>query len=265
MKKLILLIIVMAGMTFFLSPAKAQEESPELKSSPKLGIWADMTYVSEYIYRGVDFYGDKGAWQPSIYFDLFETGFSFGIWGSKPDRSGNEKWTELDFNPGYSFQMFKDEAYQSNVTLEYWYFGYPKNSHKRANEDQMGQVKVKWPNLFKIGDIKIIPMYFYAQKSPVASGLGYQVAGYFHELRVTTIFPIADTGHTLDIAADTVYRGNVWGLGNCISHLQLSAASSFDIGNGFTLTPGLFYQFSMKDSVNPEDEFWTQISLSKSF
>ncbi len=257
--KMLLFALVLSLLTIITPALQAQEEDA------KLGIWADLTYVTKYMYRGVDFYGDKGAYQPSVYFDLFNTGFSVGLWASKPDRSGNEKWTELDYNASYTFPMFKDEAYQSNVTLDYWYFGYPKNNHKRFNEDQIAQVKVKWPNLIKIGDIKVVPMYFYAKKWPTASGLGYQVAGYFHELKVTTMIPIPDTKQTLDICTDTVYRGNVWGLGNCISHVQMSASSSFDLGDGLYFTPGLYYQFSMKDSVDPEDECWAQFSLSKSF
>ena len=253
-KKLFLLSIVMM---FGLSTTRVSAED-----EPKLGVWADMTYVSKYIYRGVDFYGDNGAWQPSVYFDLFQTGFNFGIWASIPDEQGDEEWTELDINPSYCFNMFQGEDYQANVTLEYWYFGYPKSNH--FNEDQSAQLKVKMPNLIKIGDIKVIPMYFYCQKWPVSSGLPYQVAGYFHQLRLTTIVPISEK-QTLDFMAETVYRGNVWGLGNGISHVQLSLSSSFDMGNGFCLTPGINYQYSMMESVNTEDELWTSLSLSKSF
>ncbi|UCF14141.1 MAG: hypothetical protein JSW59_12075, partial [Phycisphaerales bacterium] len=34
----------------------------------------DLTYQSKYLWRGIDVYGDKSAFQPSVMLDLFGTG-----------------------------------------------------------------------------------------------------------------------------------------------------------------------------------------------
>ncbi|MBN2063530.1 MAG: hypothetical protein JW745_01925 [Sedimentisphaerales bacterium] len=272
-RKTIVIFMVLAGMVFLQSQVVAQDATLANEDTATLGIWADVSYVSKYIYRGVDFQNDNAAWQPSIYFDLFQTGFSLGVWASLPEDSVNEGATELDFNPSYTFSIFDDEAYKSVITLDYWYFTYPRvKGGWHENEDQNAQLIVKMPKLLQFGDIKVVPMYFYCTKWPTYSNLAgdygvddYNVSGYFHVLRLNTMMPIPDTEKTLTFQAETVYRGDVYGRGYGFSHVQLSASTGFDMGNGFVLTPGIYHQISIMDSVNTEDEWWTQLSLSKSF
>ncbi len=44
-----------------------------------LGVTADATWVSKYIWRGFDLLDDKGAFQPSVDVDLFGSGWSVNV------------------------------------------------------------------------------------------------------------------------------------------------------------------------------------------
>lgn len=47
-----------------------------------LGVTLDATWVSKYIWNGFDKLDDKAAFQPSVTLDLFDSGFTVGVWGS---------------------------------------------------------------------------------------------------------------------------------------------------------------------------------------
>ena len=72
-----------------------------------LGIDVDATYVSKYIWRGIDKYDDKAAFQPSVNFDLFDSGWSFNVWYSVAGASGDSDFStvnaeEFDYSVTYS-------------------------------------------------------------------------------------------------------------------------------------------------------------------
>jgi len=62
---------------------------PALAQQGDLGVTVDATWVSKYIWRGFDVLDDKAAFQPSIDFDLWDTGFHFTIWTSWAGASKN--------------------------------------------------------------------------------------------------------------------------------------------------------------------------------
>ena len=82
-------------------------------------------------------------------------------------------------------------------------------------------------------------------------GLGYDLA-------------VAELPNPLSLGVAGVYNDGVLGVDHDWSHILWSVATSFDCGPG-TLSPGVYYQTSMDDSVNPEDEFWCGISYGLSF
>ena len=110
-KKLLAILFMLSCLTVLSTSVKAQDA--------KLGIDLDTTFVSKYMWRGYDIYNDHGAWQPSINVDLFGSGFSVNVWGPLPIGSGNEDLTEINFTAAYSFSVFQDKAYATDITLDY--------------------------------------------------------------------------------------------------------------------------------------------------
>jgi long-subunit fatty acid transport protein len=49
------------------------------------------------------------------------------------------------------------------------------------------------------------------------------------------------------------------------SHAVFGASTGFTVTDKLTFTPGIYYQISMDDSVNPEDEYWFSLSMTYTF
>lgn len=63
---------------------------------------------------------------------------------------------------------------------------------------------------------------------------------------------------------DGVYRGGK-GVDHDWSHAAFGISTNFDLGNDLTFTPGIYYQSSWDDSVNPSDEYWATLTLKYKF
>ncbi len=86
----------------------------------------DATYVSRYIWRGYDAYGNNhSAFQPSVDLDFFRTGFGLNVWMSRANGSGFENSEWLTYTPYYKGVLFEDEAFATYFKIGYTYFSYP--------------------------------------------------------------------------------------------------------------------------------------------
>jgi len=61
-----------------------------------------------------------------------------------------------------------------------------------------------------------------------------------------------------DIWYNTGWNGSASGF----SHSTFGVETDIPLGCGAYFTPGIYYQISMEDSVNPENEFWAKFSLN---
>ncbi|UCF44175.1 MAG: hypothetical protein JSV99_04465, partial [Planctomycetota bacterium] len=69
----------------------------------------------------------------------------------------------------------------------------------------------------------------------------------------------------LHLSADFVYNDGVLGADHELSHAVLGISTEFDLGNDVAFVPGVYYQASMEDSVNTEDEAWVALSVRYKF
>ena len=266
MKKGILLIVVVLLSTAGL--IQAQED--------KLGITLDATYVSKYIWRGIDKLDDVSAFQPSINFDIGDTGLSFNVWASYAGSGGLTRGgtsrvnlTEYDYTVAYKFDLYEGQSYATNVTANYIYYDYPDEPSKVRDAQEMG-VGFAWPNLCPAG---VVPSYYVGKiwESRSDSALTGEFGGWVHvfglgyDLTVPGLAPDM-TEQVVSLSFAAVYNDGFAGatVDHDWSHILLGASTSFDIGPG-SFAPGLYYQISMDDSVNTEDEFWTSLSYTVSF
>ena len=238
--------------------------SQETEESPSLGVTADMTLVTKYLWYGYDLFDDHGAYQPSINWDISDTGFSVNIWGSFPFGSGNEVFKELDYSVAYGTTLFEEESYAVDLGIKYIYYDFPRVGSRFVPDSHEVGVSVALPNLFKIGDNVLVPSYYSAKLWPADSGLGFDVVGGYHALGLGYDLTIPGTEQVLSLSADVNYNDGLFGADHDWSHATLGLSTNFKVGP-VSLTPFLSYQISMDDSVNPDDEFWGGLSVSMSF
>jgi hypothetical protein len=236
----------------------------------KLGVDVDLTWLSKTIWRGMDVGDNKAAFQPSVNFDLWGSGFSAGVlgWWNGADTNGaefglpTEKYVYM-FTYANSFN--KGDTAQVDFNLTYNYHDYYTQASDLFDYQDLA-LTLSLPKAF--GDL--VPRYTYAytwsgRLGPTPGALGTELAGgagFYHIVGLDYNFKLADQPMTF--CADATYNDGTFGADHEWSHITWGLRTAFKIGPG-TFVPGIYYQTSMDDSVNQNDEFYTALSYKFSF
>lgn len=237
----------------------------------KLGVTLDTTYVSKYMWHGFNFYGhNNAAVQPSVDLDLWGTGFGATVWASWATESGSRNLEEFDYILYYGNRVFEDTPYSTDYTLSWLYYDY-YDSASRGSDLQEMIAQVSWPSICPFGTV---PSYTVGKLWPARSGAPAlkHIGGWVHVLALgydlTLPGMLPDTPEqVVSLMADLTYND---GYGVPLadhdwSHATLGASTAFSLAPNLDFTPGVYYQISMDDTVNPDDEVWTSLSLTYGF
>lgn len=256
-------IIIVIGLIGIGTIAFAQ--TGQIKHEAKLGIEFDVTWASKYIWRGMDLYDDHAAFQPSIDFDLFGTGFSVNVWQSTACGSGFVGSDELDYSVTYQNSLFAETKYQTDYSLTWLYYDYYRISSDEKDSQEF-DLSLSWPDIcpFNITPTYTIAYLYAAKSSSPASSL--EMEGFVHIFGLTYDCNLPETNLPLTFSWDITYNDGQGGtdIDHDWSHITWRIASSIDFGPG-SFTPAVYYQTSMEKSINDEDEFWVTLSYTLSF
>jgi uncharacterized protein (TIGR02001 family) len=256
------MILAVALVMFTAGFAQAVEE--------ELGIDFDATWVSKYIWRGIDKLDDKAAFQPSINVDLYGTGFSVNVWTSQAGSSkGDGALSTVDreewrYAVTYGNSVFDGESYRTNYALSWIYYDYPDIASNDADMQEFN-LALSWPDICPAG---VVPSYTAIYMWPAeGNGAVRKSSGFIHVFGLGYGLEVAEMPNPLNFGVAAVFNDGT--VANTVdhdwSHILWSVSTSIDVPMGGKLTPGLYYQTSMDDSVNTEDEFWVSLSYGFSF
>ncbi|MFA6186189.1 MAG: TorF family putative porin [Phycisphaerae bacterium] len=241
------------------------QTDPLPKESPKLGITLDATWVSKYIWHGQDLYDDHAAFQPSIDLDLFGTGFSVNVWESSACSDGFVDSEELDYSVAYENSFFKDSAFKTDYEIRWLYYDYFRISSDKADAQEF-DFSFSWPEILPFG---LTPTYmlsylYAATDNSPASQL--EMEGAAHTVGFTWDVNEPQTKLPLTFIWNITYNDGQGGseFAHDWSYITWGLSTSFNVGPG-SFTPAIYYQTSMENSLNTEDELWTSLSYSLSF
>ncbi len=267
MKKLILLTaVILLGATTFV-----QAQDGELSGT------VDLTYLTQYIWRGYELYGNQSAIQPSIDLDLYGTGLGLNVLWSRANSSGYEIQEELDLTLSYSNSLYEYETYAMNYTVGWKYYYFPDGPAPQAwlwpgesdcLDYQEMFATLSWPEMCAEG---VVPSYTLIKMWPAKeNSFVSDVSGWLHVLGISYDLPVEgllpDTPEQiLHLSLVTVYNDGVFDSDSEWSHAVFGVSTDFDLGGDCTLTPGVYYQSSWEDDVNGSDEFWASVGLSYAF
>jgi hypothetical protein len=242
----------------------------------KFGTDVDLAWASKFIWRGIDMGDNKAVFQPSVNFDLWGSGFSTkitGSWlGSETNGAEGALPTEaLLYSLTYANSLQKGDAMQVDYALTYTYWDfYTHNSS--AGDFQDLALSLAMPKVF--GESGFVPKYTVAyswsgRPGPTPGAFGQSsdgAAGFVHILGLDYNVKLCDLPVTFSAAA--VYNDGTYGdnVDHDWSHYLWGMSTSFKCPiTGAKVTPGIYYQTSVEDSVNQNDEFWTTLSYKFSF
>lgn len=236
-----------------------------------LGFTFDTAYVSKYMWNGFNFYGhDNGAIQPSMDVDLWGTGFGATFWASYALKSGSRDLEEFDYILYYSGQFLDDTAFATDYTVSWLYFDF-YDAPTRALDLQELMAQFSWPELLPSG---VVPSYTVGKLWPAKSGSAAikHIGGWIHVLGLgygVTMpgLTAEDPEQVISLLADLAYNDGFGapGADHDWSHATFGASTSFSVAENLAFTPAVYYQMSMEDSVNPDDEVWATLSLTYGF
>jgi uncharacterized protein (TIGR02001 family) len=233
----------------------------------------DLTYKSKYIWRGFDIYDNDSAIQLGMNVNIYD-GFGIKVLSSRANADGSENVEELDLTLYYSNGMYEDEMYATNYTLGWTYYGYPDEPSSVRNFQEL-LLSLSWPKVCPAG---VVPSYTIVRMWPAEGGAvlndngGWlHILGLSYDLTVPELVPELPE-QVLHLSGDLVYNGGVGAayapngsVKHDWSHFVFGVSTDFDLGNNLALCPGLYFQASMEDSVNDDDEAWVNLSLKYKF
>ncbi|KKK89549.1 hypothetical protein LCGC14_2731970, partial [marine sediment metagenome] len=146
----------------------------------------------------------------------------------------------------------------------YIYYDFPDVASNDADQQEFN-IGFSWPEICPFGTVPSYTIVYIW--SAEGGGANRDIEGFIHVFGINKDIEVDCLENPVSFSWDLTYnddagRANVdhdW------SHTTFGLSTSFDgIGSG-TLTPGIFYQISMDDSVNTQNELWTGISYALSF
>ena len=278
--------ILLAAVVLFCAIGFAQAQESELHGS------LDLTYQSDYVWRGFDVYGDKSAIQPSLDLDLFGTGFGVNVMGHRANSSGYEGAERWDYTLYYQNGVFMDEDYAMMYRLGWVYYNFPEHNPHDADLQELHTV-FSLPKAIPGG---IVPSYVLVKLWPNSSGslvagnldLSAGVpstgtaSGFAHIFMLD--YPLVLGGiipdtpeQVFNLHAEVIFNDGVGPGGQNVDHdwsnAVLGVTTGVDLAENIVLTPGLYHQITMDSSLNTnkngtpskENETWATLSLTYKF
>ena len=262
----------------------------------------DLTYQSKYLWRGIDVYGDKSAVQPSLTLDLYGTGFGLSAEGHRANSSGFETTERWDFTLFYKNAICPEEALATQYMIWWRYFYFPDDpldlgalppgTSGDIDLQEMAAV-LAWPNILPVEGL--VPAYALVKLWPAESDIfvGSQnlggafpgtASGFAHIFMLDYGIPIEGLmpetpEQVLRLHAEAVFNDGVDPRGIGVDHDWTNAvfgiATDFELAENVKLTPGLYYQVTMDESIqsgppgtgqdHDQDETWVTLGMSYSF
>jgi len=259
----------------------------------ELGVTVEGAWMSRFIWRGFDwFYQNDSAFLLGTNVDFWDTGFGANISWIPATHSGHQNTELIVYNPYFGSSGWQGEPWQMNYRFGWRYYNAPDGPlrhccHPRDVDWQVAYGHFSWPNVCSYG---VVPWYECAAMWPDEGGRHWdgcdrsyfrQKGGFFHtfglnkdwtvpgflpktpEQVIHTSFAMTyndGAGPTPDSRrnnADHDWSHCVWGAS---TDIVLSESHSL-----LTFSPGIYYQNSWDDSVNPSNEIWFTLDLKYKF
>lgn len=270
------------GATAPLHRGIAADEDVAAESSKPLSITVKGDWVSKYMFRGVDVLDDRGAYQPSVDIGL-DCGLHFNVWGSFAS-SGRFTRGAVHFNGELEQAFDHDSGYPGTDQLDEFDYTvyYTKSCLDGCLATEVGMTYYdlfrqssealdfwEWYGKFTLSKMPLQPhaYFYYALPKNTSNGAeGWMTClGGSHtcELGAFPCFGSPDP-MSLTFTGDLWYNGGAYyyGVDTGFTHAVFGSALTIPLCNNISFTPGVYYQLSMEDTINEDDEWWTQLSLA---
>ncbi len=285
MKKLtgltiIALLSVAAGAQTSIPQASSSKPARDLEI---LGYGLDVhgtfeaAYQSQFIWRGFDIYRDKGALQGLADVKLSNTGFGASVTAHRAVGGGNELGQRWDYKLYYQNSLYKGEPIETQYQLGYVYYNYPKWTW-RAWDLQEGQATVSLPNITMVKGLVPSVQVVKLWPSGEDSMAGGNASGWLYLGMLDYVFSVPGLVATMPeqvikLHGEIEFNDGFSPFGTTVdsdwSDAIIGASTEFDLGYGIAVTPAVYYERVMEETVRDDDgdkdEVWFTVSAKLVF
>ena len=252
-------MVLLISMIWLSTVSAAQAEEP------KLGVNFDLTYMSKYMTKGSEGYGQQGGLFKTIDLDFWGTGFGAAVKHRNATSSGYVDKQRFDYKVYYGSRLFEDRPYETKYKISWQYEHYPGLARNKANTTQEWNFVFSWPKILPGG---LVPKYAACYEYP--SGSGYRrhdVAGWVHRFGLGYDVKVPELHKPLHLSMDVSYRDGLGGddKDHDWSHATFGVSTKFGITDNLAFVPGVYHQISMDDSVCKRDVTYCTLSMRYKF
>lgn len=232
----------------------------------KTSVLYKATYASKYMWRGLDLQDDDPAFQSDLFIDIGSTGLYAGAFYSAAtsDRDRWRIWDEIDAYLGYYSTLWQDKRYSIDYDAGFTHY-YFFQQGREADTQEVALV-LKMPKVAPLFDSFLVPRlklhYGWSPFSDADSGFWVGVAGlYEHALPSAIRF---QDNQTLSWKIESYHNDGAQGfeVHPGWSHILTGLATTVE-WKGIGFTPEVYYQWSLEDTVDYENETWFMMTISR--
>jgi len=250
--------ILLIALIAFSVPALAQTQENNL------GVTLDLTYMSKWLSKGVEAYGQQGAFFKTIDLDFYDTGFGLKVTHRNATASGYVDQQRFDYRLYYKNQIFEGKSYVTNYNISCGYEHYPGLSRYTANTTYEWINSFSWPKLLSCG---LVPGYIFHYEYPAFSDKANRNnAGAVHRFLLGYDMAVPELQTPLHLTTELAYYD---GLGNKVSdwaYFTAGISTKFNITDNLAFVPGLYHQVTLDDSISQrKDITYTILSMKYKF
>ena len=273
MKKGVSVIIVLLLSTAgFAGP---QENKPEVNkpaeikpaetqpAEKKLSFTYDITYMSKYMTKGFESYGQQGGLFNSIDVDLYGTGFGINVTHRNAIGSGYVDKQRFDYTPYYKTKLFEGTPFAMNTDISMTYKHYYGLARDKSKTLYEWIFAFSWPNIMPGG---LYPYYIVHYEYPALSGLKYNITGWLHRFGLGYDLKVNELPNPLQLTSEVAYTDGIEGAAHDWSYATFGIATKFNITKNLTFAPGIYEQITMDDSVSKRHDItYCRLSMKYKF
>ncbi len=232
----------------------------------KLGVTLDLTYMSKYMSKGGQSYGQQGALFKTVDLDFWGSGFGLKIIHQEPTSSGYVGKSRFNYRPYYKNKVFKDTPYVMKYNIGVQYEHYYRLSSNKANTTWEWKFAFSWPKLLGCG---LVPKYIAYYETPAHNNVKYRnKAGWHHSFGCLYNLDVPELPNPLILSAFIDYRDGLGGPSkdHDWSHATLGLSTKIKLSNNLTFVPGIYHQITMDKSISSrKDITYAKLSMKYKF
>ena len=223
-----------------------------LAQSPKeqLGVTLETSYLTKWLSKGSEAYGQQGGIFNSIDLDFYGTGFGINVTHRNSTSTGYVDKQRIDYRPYYKSRLFEDQPYVTNYNLSVGYEHYYGLDRRNAGTTFEWVLACSWPKIIPNG---LVPKYTAHYEYPAGRNYSnHSVSGWVHRFGLGYALKTPELSNPLNLSTEVGYYDGLGGKSKDSdwAYMNFGVSTKFKITENLSFTPKLYQQISMEETVS---------------